>query len=72
MKVIQTFIVLCNNGTTQLYLMENGEYMLNDIIYMSTGNWQNDIHFISDSDANKMINDFKEATKNRARTLENT
>jgi hypothetical protein len=52
--------------------MENGEYMLNDIIYMSTGNWQNDIHFISDSDANKMINDFKEATKNRARTLENT
>ena len=65
MKVIETFIVLCKNGTTQLYLMSNGEYMLNDIIFVSTGNWTNDIHFVNEADALKMINDFKEATKKR-------
>lgn len=68
MKVIQTFIVLCTNGTTQLYLMENGEYMLNDIIFISIGNWQNDIHFINESDALKMIEKFKDVTKNRSQT----
>jgi hypothetical protein len=68
MKVIQTFIVLCNNGTTQLYLMENGEYMLNDIIYFSPQNWQNDLHFINESVALKMIQKFKDVTKNRSQT----
>ncbi len=66
MKVIQTFIVLCNNGTTQLYLLENGEYILNDIIYFSTGTWQNDLRFINESDALKMIGKFKDITKNRS------
>lgn len=68
MKVIQTFIVSCKRGTTQLYLMENGEYILNDIIYVSTGTWQNDLHFINESDALKMIDKFKDVTKNRSQT----
>lgn len=69
MKVIQTFIVFCKNGTTQLYLMENGEYMLNNIIYFSPQNWQNDINFIDESKALKMINDFKDLVKNRSQTV---